>query len=341
VLSNDTVACTDSEATCPTGNFERVRAQSWHESPDEHWEHVHVLGSGHGVCVASRRQKAVWDRVDDTGRRTKGSRTQRRVEHAEFLVCLAGDNRKEVAYRLPSGTLERAAQMLLGHGFVCIRMQSGAVECAPLAERNYYSSPRALAAPMVPQDDAALRFVPIAPMPTAKALVEVEGHGDACALTTEGDTFCWRGAEAPRQASASKATSIAGGRDRICELEAVGHVGCSDIERPRERVAGIERAQSIAVGDRHGCAIDDLGRVRCWEMDGHFTGEDPQGAGERDASVPVELPGAATALFAGGGTSCARLASGRVFCWGNNSGGRLGVGISTCRARPVRVAVPR
>ncbi len=346
VLSNNTVACTDGGATCPTGKFETVRAQHWHESSDEHWEHAHLLASGHGVCIASRREKAVWDRATDTAgrkrkagaaRRTKETRSQRRVEHEEFLVCLENDRSKEIGYRLPSGTLDRATQLMLGHGFLCLLTRAGGVECVELGEREY-SSPRARA--ISEENDAALRFVPLASLPAAKALVEVDGHRAACALTTDGETFCWRGAEAPRRTSASKAKSIAGGRDRICQLDVDRNIGCSKIEHPRERIPGIERAQAMAVGDDHGCAIDELGRVRCWDMDGYFSGDDRPGDDERGTSAPVELPGAATELFAGGGTSCARLKSGRVFCWGNNARGRLGVGVSTCRARPVRVSVP-
>ncbi len=348
VLSNNVVACTDSEATCPTGTFQSVRAQSWHESRDEHWEHVHVLGSGHGVCVASRRQRAVWDRrgaADDrSGAKAprKGAepkRAERRVEDTEFLVCLAGDQREETAYRLPQGTLGRAAQLLLGDEFGCIRTTAGGVECFELGERHA-STPRILADDMRADDGAAVELVRIA-VPPATTLFDVQGYGHACALTVAGDVLCWQRLEPPQPSPAKSVKAVAGGRDRMCAIDADGHVGCNELDRPLERIEALERTRAIAVGSRHGCAIDDRGRVRCWEMHGHFSGQRPEDCKQRDASTPVELPGAATELFAGGGTTCARLESGRVFCWGDNSGGRLGVGISTCHADPVRVPLQR
>ena len=289
MLSGNVVACTDSEAPCPTGTFQAVRAQSWQESMDEHWDHVHLLGAGHGVCVVSRRQKAVWDGPDASvpkkGARPskKPARRQRRVDQSEFLVCLASAYRKETAYRMPTGTIDRAAQWMLGYGVGCIRTQSGAVECFELGERHS-STPQVLADDMRADDATAMRLVPIAPMPPAASIIDVPGHGDLCALTTSGETFCWHGIEAPRRTSVSKASAIAAGRDRICAIEGDGHVGCNELDRPLERIGALDAAKMIAVGDGQGCAVDDRGRVRCWEMHGHFSARLPRTA--RSATRP-------------------------------------------------------
>jgi alpha-tubulin suppressor-like RCC1 family protein len=87
---------------------------------------------------------------------------------------------------------------------------------------------------------------------------------------------------------------------------------------------------SIAVGDVHSCAIAS-GDVYCW-------GANNQGQLGNSSNVSSYVPVAVTKsgvllgktvtdLFAGGSHTCA-IASGAVYCWGNNQSGQLGVEVA-------------
>jgi alpha-tubulin suppressor-like RCC1 family protein len=107
---------------------------------------------------------------------------------------------------------------------------------------------------------------------------------------------------------------------------------------------------SFGLGMRHGCALDVLGDIRCWGEAGPQLGyampqndgvagvggtltPGEQYAGMQKAGI-VQLgdtdgeAGNAPALrvYAGGGHSCAIMASGAVRCWGHNESGQLGYG---------------
>ena len=81
-------------------------------------------------------------------------------------------------------------------------------------------------------------------------------------------------------------------------------------------------------GHQHACFVEVDGSVQCW---GHYTdgqlGRVISGANfaDRLKPGPVQgLPGPAVAVSTGAFHSCALLASGQVFCWGNNTFGQLG-----------------
>ena len=87
---------------------------------------------------------------------------------------------------------------------------------------------------------------------------------------------------------------------------------------------------SIAVGDQHSCAIAS-GDVYCW-------GANYQGQLGNSSNVSSYVPVAVTKsgvllgktvtdLFAGSSHTCA-IASGAVYCWGNNQSGQLGVDVA-------------
>jgi alpha-tubulin suppressor-like RCC1 family protein len=91
-------------------------------------------------------------------------------------------------------------------------------------------------------------------------------------------------------------------------------------------------AQDLALGASHTCAALDSGQVRCWgyNFDGELgigsTANRGRAAGEMgDALPPTGILGAARAIAAGANHACAVVAM-RVFCWGLNTHGQLGVG---------------
>lgn len=98
--------------------------------------------------------------------------------------------------------------------------------------------------------------------------------------------------------------------------------------------AGCCPAVSLSAGNETACALDDAGALRCWGAE--YAGM--LGDGSFDAcpsqSCPtprpvVGLSSGVTHVSAGGGHSCAVLATGEVRCWGYNSGAELGTGTSS------------
>ena len=136
------------------------------------------------------------------------------------------------------------------------------------------------------------------------------GKGHVCAITPEGGAFCW-------------------GSNDYGEL---GHEGFG-----REPVRGLPGpVVEVAAGEGHTCARAETGEVWCW-------GKNDQGQlgfGEiSEKSVEPRqvrgLAGPAAELALGADHSCARLVSGAVQCWGDNTGGVLGDGSESASATPV------
>jgi alpha-tubulin suppressor-like RCC1 family protein len=98
-----------------------------------------------------------------------------------------------------------------------------------------------------------------------------------------------------------------------------------------------ETALSVACGGRHTCVLLVSGNVMCWgDNDGGQLGSEEVAT----SSVPIAvggLPGAASALAAGDGHTCALTASGGVLCWGANDRGQLGDGTTSGRSAPAAV----
>ncbi|WP_373997604.1 hypothetical protein [Bdellovibrio bacteriovorus] len=139
--------------------------------------------------------------------------------------------------------------------------------------------------------------VSVTPMDSAKT---------ACALTNENKLYCW-GANASGQVGDGTNTTrpsptlIAGGMDFI----------------------------KVTMGSQFGCALTPTGEVYCWGA--NTSGQ--LGIGTNVASntpVRVSLPGVTFKnIQAGGNHVCAISDLDRVYCWGSNSGGILGIGTST------------
>lgn len=89
------------------------------------------------------------------------------------------------------------------------------------------------------------------------------------------------------------------------------------------------------------CAISEHGRAYCWGSS-HWGGVGDGGSGERHAPVPVntDMPGFGrrnVATISAGGHSCAATVAGRLFCWGWNGSGQLGIGNRSDRYVPTPV----
>jgi alpha-tubulin suppressor-like RCC1 family protein len=92
------------------------------------------------------------------------------------------------------------------------------------------------------------------------------------------------------------------------------------------------------------CALASSGAAYCWG----FNAWGQLGNGDSTLSsqatpTPVLAPQDVgwTTLTTGGSHACALTAGGTAYCWGNNEGGKLGVGASSSRTTPTAVAGPQ
>jgi alpha-tubulin suppressor-like RCC1 family protein len=144
------------------------------------------------------------------------------------------------------------------------------------------------------------------------------GDNGACARRRSGRLFCWG-------------------------LDSYGQVG--DGGGPRTRQAPTEVAggrtdwTTFSVGGNHTCARRAVGRLFCWGSDS----DGQLGNGDRTGNRygPAPVAGGATTwatVSAGSLHTCARRTGGRLFCWGDDSGGQLGSGFPGDRNAPTEVA---
>lgn len=149
-----------------------------------------------------------------------------------------------------------------------------------------------------------------AQIPGLSNVVQVAaGSNFTCARLASGDVWCWGNG--------------ANGR--------LGEGGGEEDEGANRalpvHVQDLSDATAVAAGEAHACAARSAGGVVCWGADDK--GQIGNGPASDDAFQPRVTdwppnPGAAVELVAGGKTSCARVADGRVFCWGNNGKGEAG-----------------
>lgn len=212
---------------------------------------------------------------------------------------------------------------------------------------------------------APLRFASV----SAGGRVRASDPDNACAVTVEGEGFCW-GSNERGQLGADRPT------DR-CERFFEGRAGpdwssfrCSVLP---VRVAGGLRYESISSGGSHACGVARGGKAYCWGADTYGAlGDGVAGDGNRTTPYPVnggilfravsagathtcgvsttgtgycwgDLPGrgssylplpvAAGIVFAsidaGGGHDCGISTDGSAYCWGTNYDGRLGIGTTS------------
>jgi alpha-tubulin suppressor-like RCC1 family protein len=144
------------------------------------------------------------------------------------------------------------------------------------------------------------------------------------------------------------ATAISAGGAHTCALLADG-VHCwgfngygqlgdgSTTDRPAPvAVSGISKVTAIAAGNAHTCALAN-GAVACWGY-GQY-GQLGQGADD-DSPTPVQpigLDKGVTGIGVGSVHSCAIVANGTLYCWGNDTVGQLGNNDSNDSSFPVAV----
>jgi alpha-tubulin suppressor-like RCC1 family protein len=88
-------------------------------------------------------------------------------------------------------------------------------------------------------------------------------------------------------------------------------------------------AVARAAGGNYTCALLQGGDVWCWGYDGSGQIGDGNAGSNVEAALPVKvigLPGKAISIAAGDEQSCAILANGQAWCWGQGGFGAFGIG---------------
>jgi len=140
----------------------------------------------------------------------------------------------------------------------------------------------------------------------------VAGWNHTCGLSTSGEVFCW------------------GLNDR-------GQLGDGTLVDRLVPLNGPGTFESIVAGSAHTCGIRG-GQVLCWGDNRFGQLGDGTNQGHTNPALVQGLPEAAMRLAAGAVSTCALLASGHVYCWGQNVHGELGDGTRDNRTTPVPVA---
>jgi|GEM_PF-2766816 len=123
---------------------------------------------------------------------------------------------------------------------------------------------------------------------------------------------------------------VAAGEMHTCARKDDGTLWCwgHNVMSPVEKVVpGSGAVTAVSLGGRQGCALRG-GTVSCWA--------------NGTAAVEVTLPATPTELAVGQLHACARTSDNRLYCWGQNDRGQLGVNPSTTpsSATPVEVDWP-
>lgn len=110
---------------------------------------------------------------------------------------------------------------------------------------------------------------------------------------------------------------------------------------PKTVTIGVWEAVQVAVGQYHTCAVLSDGTIRCWglndlgQLGDGSNSSSPAPVGVRSSAGPLLTGVKQVAVSAR--SSCARLASGTVMCWGQGALGQLGNGLTVDSATPVSV----
>ena len=182
------------------------------------------------------------------------------------------------------------------------------------------------------------------------------GFEHTCATRTNGRLYCWGNDDqgqvgsgtgdgttgVPVQVSGGATTwsTVTAGSDHTCATRSTGRLYCwgadgqgqlgddgtlAGVQAPAEVAGAAHDWVSVDAGDQHTCARKDTNRLLCWGDDLHRQlGDDAAGA---DQPVPVEVDGDLTRwtdVSAGGRFTCARMASSRIWCWGEDALGETG-----------------
>jgi alpha-tubulin suppressor-like RCC1 family protein len=193
------------------------------------------------------------------------------------------------------------------------------------------------------------------------------GDEDTCARSSAGDVKCWgfnsigqlgdgttTDSSTPVQVSGltSGVSAVAVDSAYACAVTGAGAVKCwgfnvdgqlgdgtTTTRSTPVQVSGLTSGMSaVAVGSDHACALSSAGGVKCW---GGNAGGGLGDGTTTDSSTPVQVSGltsGVSAIAAGSYYTCAVASAGALKCWGNDTQGELGDGMTTNSSTPVQVS---
>ena len=120
---------------------------------------------------------------------------------------------------------------------------------------------------------------------------------------------------------------------------AAAFLGGLSIARPAA-AATVSPVVALAAGDEHTCALHADGTVQCWGANDFGQLGNPE-VESSTVPVPVWLPAGAEAVAIDTGTfhTCAVTRDHRVYCWGSNDWGQLGLGQFGNQSTPALVTL--
>jgi alpha-tubulin suppressor-like RCC1 family protein len=302
------------------------------------------------------------------------------ISRSQGLECVGQNDRGQLGARNPgrisnhpvpvSGFTAGLASVVLGDAHACALTRQGGVECWGSGEQGQLGTASGIENFASQQAGTVESAEPGHVLGLANGIMKVaSGSVHSCAVTARGGVKCWGGNSfgqlgiGSHQMRAtptdviglgSNVAQIALGFSHTCALLRSGAVECwgsgshgqvgdgADEERlAPHAVKGLPPGVSqLAAGADHTCALVRDGTVRCWGQ--NQLGQLGDG-GTAASAVPtksVKLPAKATQLTAGGGHTCALLATGALYCWGSNAEGQLGQTTLSVYTQPVEVPFP-
>ncbi len=208
----------------------------------------------------------------------------------------------------------KASMVVTGEAFACALLLTGDVRCWGI-QGPWLGQPGNATDIGTDRKPSEVPVVDIG----GKATFIAAGFNHVCVLLDSNAVRCWGSADAGQLGT--------GSANNIGTTEAPSAATAVDF--------GGGTVKQIVAGAHHTCVLLSAGTVRCWGagvVNGVSSGNigdttTPAAAyGNLETTGDVPLgPGAVAAqLTAGHSHTCARLDSGKIFCWGGNVAGQLG-----------------
>lgn len=213
-----------------------------------------------------------------------------------------------VALAGPAKMIKLGASAYGSH--TCALLQNGQVQCWG---QNKYGQLGLGHQDKIGDDESPVKPIRLG----RKAIAITVGKYHTCALRSDKLVYCWGWND--------RGQLGLGHRDNIGDDEPVLNKGKVPLPKSMAPV------KDISAGRMHTCALTEKGKVYCWG----WNNKGQLGLGHRrdvakneqdHTFTPVALPEPATAISTGDLHTCALGRSGKLYCWGDNKFGQLGLG---------------